>query len=676
MAWFPHFLSPWSGVIAAGVTVPSLLILYFLKLRRRAVAVSSTFLWRKAVQDLQVNSPFQKLRKNLLLLLQLLLLLALILAFARPVVNYTPPPGKLAVILIDHSASMNATDMPGGKTRLDEAKRQAKELVAGMPRGGQAIVIAFNDQAEIMQSFTGDADLLRRAIDDIEPTDRPTKLAEAYAVAQAKAAQSEAAGTNIVPEVWLYSDGRVEDAGDLRLDGTLKYQKIGTDTAGNIAITVLDARRNYEQPTMVQVFVTLADFGDKPVSTDVQLSVNGTPERTTKVNLVPARWSDPVWVAAHPGVKDDSAPNQTSANFTFEMQEAGTIKVEQMNKTGDCLAADDFAQVVVPAPKALSVLLVSPSTANDYLKKAMHSMGLKQMDTLPAEVYESDREKVAKNGTGLYDVVIFDRHYPTWLPPTGSFVYFGCAPRDGKLHVIPAGHGRYQTVKDVPVLDWRRDHPILRGISMGNLYAESMLRLAVPSSARVLVDGVKGPMVVLDREGSTTSLVIPFDLLQSSWPLYQMFPQFIYQMLQYLALEADASVRPSYSPGATVRVSRATLAKMGSDVSSIEIRGPGFDKPKKVPVPKDGELVLPSLNRVGIYKTDPPVPQFEQMAVNLLNANESNLLPVDTPPGSIGTAVAGNGPGRSRRELWWWLAVAAVPLLLVEWFVYTRRVHL
>src|SRR2546421_9426540 len=109
MSWFPHFLSPWPAIIAGTIAVPTLLILYFLKLRRREMVVSSTLLWKKAIQDLQVNAPFQKLRRNLLLLLQLLLLLMLCLALSRPVSNYTPGAGKMTVILIDRSASMNAT---------------------------------------------------------------------------------------------------------------------------------------------------------------------------------------------------------------------------------------------------------------------------------------------------------------------------------------------------------------------------------------------------------------------------------------------------------------------------------------------------------------------------------------------------------------------------------------
>src|SRR5216117_2451073 len=88
MTWFPNFTNWPTGLIAGALVVPSLLILYFLKLRRREQIVPSTLLWRKAIQDLQVNAPFQKLRRNLLLLLQMMLLLLLTLALARPVANY------------------------------------------------------------------------------------------------------------------------------------------------------------------------------------------------------------------------------------------------------------------------------------------------------------------------------------------------------------------------------------------------------------------------------------------------------------------------------------------------------------------------------------------------------------------------------------------------------------
>ena len=66
------FLAPLTGLIAAAVTVPTLLTFYLLRLRRRPVRVSTTMFWLPIGEDLEANVPLRMLRASWLLLLHLL----------------------------------------------------------------------------------------------------------------------------------------------------------------------------------------------------------------------------------------------------------------------------------------------------------------------------------------------------------------------------------------------------------------------------------------------------------------------------------------------------------------------------------------------------------------------------------------------------------------------------
>ena len=176
-SWMPSFLSEWwVPAIAAAATIPPLVLLYFLKLRRRPRTVPSTLLWKRAVEDLQVNAPFQKLRNNLLLLLQLLILLLAIIALAQPVLNISKRRESKLILLIDNSASM-ATREADGQTRLEIAREQARRMIDGMGEGQRAMVISFHDEARALGPFTDDRAELQRQIDAIRVTDRSTRHA-------------------------------------------------------------------------------------------------------------------------------------------------------------------------------------------------------------------------------------------------------------------------------------------------------------------------------------------------------------------------------------------------------------------------------------------------------------------------------------------------------------------
>jgi hypothetical protein len=50
-------------------------------------------------------------------------------------------------------------------------------------------------------------------------------------------------------------------------------------------------------------------------------------------------------------------------------------------------------------------------------------------------------------------------------------------------------------------------------------------RLTVPLGAELLMEGVRGPMLILERAGQRTHLVFSFDLMLSNWPRLRTFPE-------------------------------------------------------------------------------------------------------------------------------------------------------
>src|SRR2546428_1789591 len=130
-------LSP-LALLVATLTIP-LLLLYFLKVRRRQAMVSSLLLWNPALRDREASTFFQRLQRDPLLILQLLALLALALALARPAVTVMGYGAKRIVIVLDTSASMKATDVD--PSRFARAQREALGLVGRLGVGAEVMVI-------------------------------------------------------------------------------------------------------------------------------------------------------------------------------------------------------------------------------------------------------------------------------------------------------------------------------------------------------------------------------------------------------------------------------------------------------------------------------------------------------------------------------------------------------
>lgn len=675
-----QWAAPIAGLVAAGLAVPLLVLMYFLKLRRRRLPVSSSLLWKRAVQDLQVNAPFQRLRRNILLLLQLLALIAALVALAGPILLMRSGPGRRYVLLIDRSASMNATDVDAG-TRLDEAKRRARRFVGTLRRPGafslgetdMAMVVAFSSGAKLMCNFTSDRDRLLDAIDAIDPTDESTTLDEAMTVAQAFA-RPAGEGAEQAPEslatIELFSDGRIAESDAPVLgDGEVNFHRVGSSGA-NVAVVAMEARRSYERADEAEVFVALGNYGRRAMRRDVQLSLDGAVRSVRRVTIPPAR-----------DVADDEPPEpgKTAVAFSLTHPEAGVLEARILPPPGersdDPLAVDDAGWAVLPAPRRLSALLVTAH--NPPLRSALEACPLARLDVRSPEAFAADVGSLGAGGA--YDAIVLDAGAlpPDAELPRGRYLVFGRPP-------AVAGAKVRGTLENQTVIDWRARHPVLQFANLEGLFAAECVRFDLPRGAELLAefDGRGAnlatetpspvPAIGLVRRRASTFLLVSFDAMRSNWPFEPSFVMFCYNAVTFLATESGGERR-------TLRVGEPIVLDRLPTGASAVVEGPdGHSEP--VEVQESGALRYPGTDRAGVYRvtvTGGGGRSIETFAAGVLDERESRIAPAEEVVLAGRSVAASDSPAsRGNVPIWPWLATAALALVCVEWVVYVWKLRI
>jgi hypothetical protein len=666
-----QWLTPLVGLYAAGVAIPLLLLLYFLKLKRQEAVVSSTLLWKRAVQDLQVNAPFQKLRRNILLLLQLLALIAMLVALAGPILALSRGSGQRYVLLIDRSASMNATDVE--PTRLAEAKKQARTFIESLRSGSvvslrdasdHAMVIAFDRHAKVMCNFTSDKRQLMAAVDAIAPSDGTSRLGEAVTVARAFAQAPGVEGAIRTAEapaqLVLFSDGRIGDLETIVVGSDeLVFHKIG-QAQDNVAVTVMNARRSYEQPEQVEVFASLANYGTEPVTRDVQLGINGDVRAVRSVRIP----------ALEAGAGDDPPkPGRVAVNFSLTQREAGVLELRHLGN--DLLAADDAAWGILEPPKKLSVLLVTEG--NPVLESALEACPIERLDPCTPSGFDAMDPNLFL-ARRQYDVVVLDNHVPRHTPRC-RYLVFGRPPSGIDVNVV-------RQLDSQIVVDWRAQHPVLQYVNLTNLFAakaqqldlprdaEMLAELDLPRDAEMLAEFNDSPALAVLRRKGSTYLLAGFDILESNWPFEPSFILFCYNALNYLAAQADVGRQRELAVGEPI-----TIEDIGSQ-RSVTVTRPDNSEVTLKPDP-GGAVRFPGTQRVGLYGADVSGQPTRAYAVNMLDADESRIEPQEKIEfSSVSIAAEDGAVQRANVPLWPALVLMALVIACLEWLAYNAKVKI
>jgi hypothetical protein len=650
-------LSPFTALVAALVAIPALLLLYFLKLRRRRLRMASTLLWRRSFEDLQVNVPFQRLRLSSLFVLQIAMLLLLLLALAEPVLQRSGPTASRILLLIDQSASMSARDVDGG-TRLDAAKAAARQIVERLGRGGDAtavMVIAFGARARLVTGFESRRTVLLDAIDSIEPTDEEANLAVALELAATFASQREQ-GDEEPPDVILVSDGGVapppDDAGFALRAGRFRFVRIGPETpTDNVGIVAFEARRDYQDPTQVVVFARLVNTGPAPVETLVALFV-GDEAGPIKRITVPA--------PEDAGDDADAPSDVGAAPVTFALELPGGAIVSARHNTRDVLTADDTAAVVLAPPVRPRIALVHGAEGVDpYLRDLLAGFEPRVLREMTLETFETIDPLEIDLGR-RYELAVFDGVAPRRLPAIPTVV-FGAAP-PGIGTTPPSSEGAAR------ILSWRRNHPLLRHVALDAIVYAGFGGLELPPGATPLVTGRDGPVAALLPARGTQHVVVGFALRRSNWPTHVSVTVFMQNVLDFLTLSRSGQSSLVQRPGDPVTV------RVAADAEGVAIRGAADDvaAPTATPGAPGALVTAPAVARVGVYDVLGAEPPGDRLAVSMLSAVESDVRPRAALVVNAERVDAGAVAEAAPRGIWPWLAAGALGLLVVEWLLYCR----
>ncbi len=669
------FLNATMIAIAAGLTIPPLIALYFLKLKRNVRAVSSTLLWKRAVEDLHVNAPFQRLRSSLLLLLQLLVLIAAAIALGKPMFQVTETHESTIVLLIDQSASMGVVE-EDGRSRLETAKEQAKLYTDNMGDDARAMIISFCDRANVVSPFDTDKRALKRKIDLIEQTQSSSNLGEAMSLAEAYT-QNMIIGRKDQPDiemrsdappatVVLFTDGRIEDADRVSLQkfdvNNIQVINVGR-RSDNVGIVSMSARRHYERPEILEVAATVENFGPEPVTVDTVLYVGGRNVDIQTLQLAAARKPE-----GETSVGDSEPSLETISVAVFdEIEYTGGGVVEVQLRVEDALPADDRAWTVIEEPRHIRTLLVTEG--NLFLQNALGVLPLDLVTMTPAEYESADDKELTDGERSLFDVVIMDGHSTARLPQ-GNYLFWGAIP---KVEGIATG----PVIDDQVIFNWDDTHPILRHVAVETIFVYEWLTLNLPPEAVSIMDGETSPVLSYVSRDASQFLISAFRLIvddelgytrmNTYWVTSVDFVVFMQNVVQFLSANLAAGGKKSVFPGEPVTL---PIPKRTEQVT--------VTRPDKVcdQVPSAGYQTIhyADTRQVGVYRLDPGLQGHDAFAVNLFNAVESRVEPLEELTIGAVSVQAQAGTVEVNEPAWHWFLISLLVLLLLEWVVYNQRV--
>ncbi len=426
---------------------------------------------------------------------------------------------------------------------------------------------------------------------------------------------------------------------------------IGEPDVVNVAVTAFQCDAVPGQLDKLQALAQVENFSTAPADVEMSLFLNDSLLDATSVHVEPGKTG--------------------GAEFALDRLDDGHLRIEIAG--GDALPLDNLAFAAINRPERPRVLLVSGGSEALQLVLSTEAVSRAiQLDVIGSDELTSDDYK-RKAADGFWELVIYDACQPADAPKANT-VYLGGTP--------PGEEWQRGDTQQVPqIIDTDLSHPLMTFLDFGNVTIATGTVLTGPLGSRVLLEADAGPIGLIAPRASYEDVVFGFGLVavepsgdvfaNTDWPIRLSFPVFIRNALQYLAgvaaIQNQAIIRVGQP--VEIRVERQeSLLVETPDGRTVELgREP------------DGVFHFQETDQVGIYRynvTNENGAETRGFAVNLFDPTESNLQPERQVRTAWNSVEAQTALQTKRHDAWRWFAMLALVTLIVEWYIYNRRVFL
>lgn len=562
---------------------------------------------------------FKHLRSNFPLIIQILIVIFASLSLADPI---WLSPSNLAgntVLVLDTSASMLAK--AESESRIEVAKKMALELVEGVTTKKQIALLETGTMPFLLSRFSDDKDHLTKIISNLKVKEVPGDLKKVSILALSFIRNNP---NNSILILTDGADPQLQEVKNLDPRISIRIIEGGED---NVAITQFSFRRELKDSNKIQLFLNIKNYNQEAVLSPLEITVDEYPVFNESVGL-------------------DALE---SRSFIIPLQGLKAGKILARLKRNDDFTIDNRAFAVLNRSTDIYVQLFTKG--NVFLERVLTSYPNVILNKSPEILDDSWQQQLDLN-----HLVIVD-NMPAPTAPNGNLVFI-----NHSNPALPLVEG--PKIKFPQVTSWDRQHPLLKELNIHDLLIQQAKEIESFRGAKPILQSNKTDLVFTVEKEKLRAVYFGFDLKESDFPLKVAFPIFWNNLMNWMIPAIGDPAYTHFQTGSSIPLLLKPQTK------EILVRTP--DR-RRINLPvKQQPFIFNDTGYSGIYKIREGKSWF-YFATNLLNENESNILPKQFSPKDENSVFNAIAQENTKRKIWFLVLILVALFLMFEWFVWSSK---